>query len=111
MLTEEVVELYPKLEDHTYDTISDEEQPIYDDFMEPKPKPLYMNLDEACQAAAAASEVEQMPVKVKPPPPPRIHKMKQAEGIPRTKSVGQLIWSILHDMWVLYLLFNNRTSS
>ena len=90
--TEEVVELYPELEgDDTYDTISDEEQPIYDDIVEPKPKPLYVNLDEAHQAAAAASEVEQMPVKVKPPPPPRIHKMKQAEGIPRTKSVGQLI--------------------
>ena len=88
--TEEVVDLYPELEeDDTYDTISDEEQPIYDDIAEPKPKPLYVNLNEAHQAAAAPSEVEQMSVKVKPPPPPRIHKMKQAEGIPRTKSVGQ----------------------
>jgi hypothetical protein len=95
---EEVEELYPELEeDDTYDTISDEEQPIYDDIAEPKPKPLYVNLDEANQAAAAASEVEQMSVKIRPIPPPRIHKMKQAEGIPRTKSVGQLLRSILHD--------------
>ena len=94
--TEEVEELYPELDaDDTYDTISDEEQPIYDDIAEPKPKPLYVNIDEAHEAAAAAasaSEVGQVAVKVKPPPPPRIHKKKQAaEAIPGIKSVGLLI--------------------
>ena len=90
--TEEVEELYPELDaDDTYDTISDEEQPVYDDIAEPTPKPLYVNIDETREAAAAASasEVDQVAVKVKPPPPPRVHKRKRAtEAI---KSVGQLL--------------------
>ena len=97
--TGEVEELYPDLHpDDTYDTISDEEQPIYDDIAEPKPKPLYVNIDEAHEAAAAVSEVDQVAVKVKPTPPPRIHKMRKVEAIPRTKSVGLLIIVHLYDM-------------
>ena len=97
--TGEVEELYPDLHpDDTYDTISDEEQPIYDDIAEPKPKPLYVNIDEAHEAAAALSEVDQIAVKVKPTPPPRIHKMRKVEAIPRTKSVGLLIIVHLYDM-------------
>ena len=97
--TGEVEELYPDLHpDDTYDTISDEEQPIYDDIAEPKPKPLYVNIDEAHEAAAALSEVDQVAVKVKPTPPPRIHKMRKVEAIPRTKSVGLLIIVHLYDM-------------
>lgn len=97
--TGEVEELYPDLHpDDTYDTISDEEQPIYDDIAEPKPKPLYVNIDEAHEAAAALSTVDQVAVKVKPTPPPRIHKMRKVEAIPRTKSVGLLIIVHLYDM-------------
>lgn len=97
--TGEVEELYPDLHpDDTYDTISDEEQPIYDDIAEPKPKPLYVNIDEVHEAAAALSEVDQVAVKVKPTPPPRIHKMRKVEAIPRTKSVGLLIIVHLYDM-------------
>ena len=95
--TGEVEELYPDLHpDDTYDTISDEEQPIYDDIAEPKP--LYVNINEAHETAAAVSEVDQVAVKVKPTPPPRIHKMRKVEAIPRTKSVGLLIIVHLCDM-------------
>lgn len=94
--TEEVEELYPELDvDDTYDTISDEEQPLYDDIAEPKPKPLYVNIDKVHAVAAASElEVDQVVVKVKPTPPPRPRK-KQAEPIPRTKSVGQFNFYII----------------
>ena len=87
--TAEIEELYPELDvDDTYDTISDEEQPIYDDIAEPAPKPpYYVNVDEV-QTSAATNEVTR---KVGPPPPPRIRKRKKDEAIPRTKSVGQFV--------------------
>ena len=86
----EVEELYPELDD-TYDTISDEEERVYDDISDPKP--LYVNVDEV-QIPAATDQTSK---KVKPVPPPRVRK-KQVEvdepatpPIPRTKSIGEII--------------------
>lgn len=82
--TAEVEELYPELHaDDTYDTISDEEERVYDDVSEPKH--LYVNVPQARESSQAKK-------KFGPPPPSKIQKevyKHDAVAIPRTKSVGE----------------------
>lgn len=91
---QETEELYPEIDD-TYDTISDEEERIYDDISNDS-KPEYVNLDEVQRQHLEATQeaLKQTTKKVKPVPPPRICRNisggNEASAIPRTKSVGKL---------------------
>ena len=78
-------DLYPEVDD-MYDTISDEEERIYDDISDPKPGHMYVNLAEV-QATYTAKGAVQSSNKVKPTVPPRTHR-RGASAIPRTKSIG-----------------------